>query len=84
MSDQHKEPKGRPARAILVAALTVVTVMVGASSCRTSYAVERATDGVISREAVESAGDTVGVTDEMAGSEIDRAAADAIKEAGAE
>lgn len=73
-------PKGRPAKAILVAVLTVVAV-VGASSCRTSGAIERATDGVISREAVESAGDTVGVTDTMTGSEIDRAAADAIKEA---
>lgn len=75
------EPKGR-LRAILVAVLTVVAVMVGA--CSTSGAIERATDGVISREAVESAGDTVGVTDAMAGSEMDRAAADAIEEAAAE
>lgn len=76
-------PKGRAARAVLVAALTVVAVMAGAS-CRTSYAIERATDGVISREAVEGAGDTVGATDAMAGSEIDRAASDAIKEAAAD
>lgn len=77
------EPKNRRARAILVAALTVVTVMVGAS-CSTSGAIERATDGAISREVVESAGDAAGVTDALAGSEIDRAASDVIDEAAAE